>query len=89
MLRLGIEVNFRNRKMPLSYVLLTLLWQILACILGVLMSRGINDSRIIFIIGTYIGHAISVGCIHSYLTTFWYILENLTHRFGVINKCLE
>lgn len=88
MLKLGVKVD-SNRRISLLYVVIIIIWQILTISLSFLIARATKDSRIIFIVLTFIGHAISVGCIYSYLTTFWYILVNLAERFIVINNCLR
>lgn len=89
MLELSTNVDFSYKSISLSYVLVALLWQLSTYFLSLLISEGTNDSRIIFILATYVGYAINGGCMYSYMTTFWYILASLDQRFATINKCLR
>lgn len=79
----------RQKKISLLYALITLLWQLPTFGLSLLISNGTNDTRLIFIIETYIGHAIIVGCVSSFMTTYWFLLASLADRFYIVNKCLR
>lgn len=85
----GIEVNLSYKSISLSYAFITLSWQLITIYLSLLISKGINDTRIIFIIGTYVGHALIVGGLSAYLTTYWYFLANVADRFCIVNSCLR
>lgn len=83
MLKMEAKVDISHRGMPLLY---GKFWQIPTVQICLLIWKKLNESRIIFFIETYVGHAIHARCICSYLSTFRYILANLSDRCFVINE---
>lgn len=86
---LDIKVNLNYKTISLSYSLFTLFWQLPTIWFSLLISKGTNDTRLTFIIETYVGHALMAGCISSYLTTYWYFLANIADRFCIMNEGLR
>ncbi|XP_037050279.1 uncharacterized protein LOC119084416 [Bradysia coprophila] len=89
MTEIGVQVDASHKRLIIFYGLTTLLWQFPTIWLSLTISKGTRDTRTIFIVATYIGHAVMNGCESSYLTAFWYILSNLADRFRIINICLS
>lgn len=77
-----------SKKISLSYTLLTIFWQLPTIGLSLLISNGTNDSSLIFLFETYFGHAMIVGCVSSFMTSYWFFLACLADRFYIINNCL-
>lgn len=48
-----------------------------------------NNEKFLFVIKLYIASIMADGCISSFFVSYWFFLENLADRFGIINERLR